>query len=362
MAIPSKWRDFFTTFRLPLTKFRRTVIQWCHNEEITTGDQMFLREGTQRPICEMALAIARRAASSTPSLSAMPWCSERSRQAALLQPDRSHLKYAAFMAAVIVICGGQAVAEDRRTGVSPPPAKPAEVEMPREILPWRSSVEQAASNLLASARLALSLGNQPEAQRQLEVLAANYPGTHAAALGRKELSDLQSRMIADRVGRHGLGSPVAGEASTQDTKVFDPVGGWQVSVKRKPFDLGEALLEDVGDRVFFSDGSAQLIDRTRAILKKQAHWLQARPDVVVRIVGHADDKGSDVKNLTLSHDRAVVVRNHLMLYGVAPRRLHVLSHGKAQPIAICSADTCAAQNRRVVIEIRPVRRADASSD
>ena len=51
------------------------------------------------------------------------------------------------------------------------------------------------------------------------------------------------------------------------------------------------------------------------------------------------------------------MRRYLASLGVSGNRLHVLSVGNAQPIAICTVQSCAAQNRRVVSEIRLRRQA-----
>jgi len=42
------------------------------------------------------------------------------------------------------------------------------------------------------------------------------------------------------------------------------------------------------------------------------------------------------------------VQNFLIEQGVAPNRLRTVSYGKERPIAICSDESCYAQNRRAV--------------
>jgi peptidoglycan-associated lipoprotein len=152
---------------------------------------------------------------------------------------------------------------------------------------------------------------------------------------------------------------VTGQVASEDgdAVAISPVAGWQTVVRRGTGDLREALIEAAGDRVFFEDGSASLTKPAKRVLKKQALWLKDQPHVEFKIIGHADDQGSGVSNLRLSHDRAVAVRQYLIDQGVSGNRLHVLSVGNAQPIAICTVQSCAAQNRRVVSEIRLKRQA-----
>lgn len=226
------------------------------------------------------------------------------------------------------------------------------VQLPREILPWRRPLEERARQAWASAQDSLRRGDQVRGTRQLRVLIKIYPGTYAARDGQRLLARLEGQRQA-RVGRRGLGMrPRPGIRAEHNVPSVSPVAGWQTVVKPDSSNVREALIEAAGDRVFFEEGSARLSQRARAVLKKQARWLALQPQVQVRIVGHADDEGSSEQNMRLSHDRAVAVRKRLIGFGVSPKRLHVFSHGRAQPIAICTVTTCAAQNRRVVTEVK----------
>ena len=109
----------------------------------------------------------------------------------------------------------------------------------------------------------------------------------------------------------------------------------------------------VGDRVFFSDASAELGSRGRVALEAQAAWLVRYPNLSVIVEGHADDAGGIDHNLEVSQRRADVVRRRLIQMGVAPERVRVVAFGRARPIAECPAAECAAQNRRAVTVIGP---------
>ncbi len=227
------------------------------------------------------------------------------------------------------------------------------LELPREILPWRRRIEDQAHRVWSLARKALRDGDRRTAEQQLRRLITDYPDTYAARDGQRELARLRSRQGQATVGPRGLGVPPRQESEAdRGMSTATPVAGWQTVVRPEPSDLREALIEAAGDRVFFEEGSARLSSQARAVLKKQARWLRVNAHVELRVAGHADDKGSSQHNMRLSHDRAVSVRKRLIRYGVSPKRLHVFSHGRAQPIAICTVSTCAAQNRRVVTEIR----------
>lgn len=228
----------------------------------------------------------------------------------------------------------------------------------REILPWRRSIEERADRALEAAQTALRRGRPAEGVRRLAEIVREFPATHAGRMARAELEQRQQAKAWAGSLRQGLG--LSGDVGSKDGEAIaiSPVAGWQTVVRGGAFDdLRDSLIEAAGDRVFFEEGSSKLGAAARRVLAEQARWLRAHPNVEFKLVGHADDEGSGDSNLRLSHDRAVAVRRELMRQGVSGNRLHVVSIGDAQPIAICSVRTCAAQNRRVVSEIRLKRQA-----
>ena len=260
---------------------------------------------------------------------------------------------AAGVTIAIMVSG--AAADDR--GRAPAGEYRRMIDLPREILPWRRGIEKRADAALAEAERAFSAGRGDDGERRLADVARQYPGTQAAERASARLERLRQTAVWGGKERGALG--VTGEVASEDgdAVAISPVAGWQTVVRRGTGDLREALIEAAGDRVFFEDGSASLTKPAKRVLKRQALWLKDQPHVEFKIIGHADDQGSGVSNLRLSHDRAVAVRQYLIDQGVSGNRLHVVSVGNAQPIAICTVQSCAAQNRRVVSEIRLERQA-----
>lgn len=105
---------------------------------------------------------------------------------------------------------------------------------------------------------------------------------------------------------------------------------------------------DVGDRVFFSEGSAELGSRARRALEAQATWLVRHPTLTITIEGHADDSGSGSYNHEISEQRAEAVRRRLIELGVDQARVRRIGFGRERLIADCADSDCAAQNRRAV--------------
>ena len=110
--------------------------------------------------------------------------------------------------------------------------------------------------------------------------------------------------------------------------------------------------QTVGDRVFFDVDASTLSAAARATLDGQAQWLQANPQYVILIEGHTDERGTREYNLALGARRAAAAQQYLISKGVAPNRIQTVTYGKERPVALCSADSCYAQNRRAVTVLR----------
>lgn len=106
--------------------------------------------------------------------------------------------------------------------------------------------------------------------------------------------------------------------------------------------------QTIGDRVLFVVDQSTLTATAQDILAKQAAWLAENPEFSAIIEGHADEQGTRAYNLALGARRASAVQGYLIDQGVAAARLKTISYGKERPLAICSDESCYAQNRRAV--------------
>ena len=106
--------------------------------------------------------------------------------------------------------------------------------------------------------------------------------------------------------------------------------------------------QTVGDRVLFEVDTSTLTAAGQATLRGQAGWLQTNSDYLAVIEGHADEQGTREYNLALGARRANAVREFLVSQGIAANRVRTVSYGKERPLAVCSDESCYAQNRRGV--------------
>jgi len=110
----------------------------------------------------------------------------------------------------------------------------------------------------------------------------------------------------------------------------------------------EDLRVNVGDTVHFAFDQYNVEESDKALLGRQAAWLQRYPAVRVTIEGHADERGTREYNLALGARRANAVREYLVSQGVSTGRIETISYGKERPICTSSDEGCWAQNRRGV--------------
>jgi len=103
--------------------------------------------------------------------------------------------------------------------------------------------------------------------------------------------------------------------------------------------------------VVFETGRADLKPGAAERLRPLASYLQANPNVRVRIDGHTDAQGSDTYNQALSDRRAASVRAALGTMGVDGRRIEAVGHGESQPVAENRTAAGRQQNRRVEITL-----------
>jgi peptidoglycan-associated lipoprotein len=112
--------------------------------------------------------------------------------------------------------------------------------------------------------------------------------------------------------------------------------------------LQRQLAQQVGDRVFFETDHWDLSSADQTILRQQAAWLSAHPQLAVTIAGHSDERGTREYNLALGERSATTVQQFLLALGVDPHRLNVISYGKEEPDCTDSGEACWSTNRRAV--------------
>ncbi|HRD78306.1 MAG TPA: OmpA family protein [Hyphomicrobiaceae bacterium] len=189
---------------------------------------------------------------------------------------------------------------------------------------------------------ALRSGQTGLARRQFELLVARHPESPLAGRARAALREIYAA--------EATGAPaVATRHPTESVRPAAPdaAKGW--TAKIKPPKAPEAdFAATVGDRVFFSEGGAELGGRARLILAAQARWLNDHPAVPLVIEGYADDPGSIEHNASLARRRAEAVRARLVEEGVSAVRIRIVVDDREPRIVTCREADCRHLNRLVV--------------
>ena len=113
----------------------------------------------------------------------------------------------------------------------------------------------------------------------------------------------------------------------------------------------EDLRVNVGDTVHFEYNKTKLQESDKAMLQRQAAWLQKYPSVRVTIQGNADERGTREYNLALGARRASSVKEYLVSLSISPDRIDTISYGKERPVCTESTESCWAENRRAVTAV-----------
>ena len=102
--------------------------------------------------------------------------------------------------------------------------------------------------------------------------------------------------------------------------------------------------------IFFDTGKITIKAESDATLKNIAEYLNNHQDKYFYIVGHTDNAGDFVSNMTLSENRAKAVMNELVSkYEVNANQLKAHGVSSLSPVSSNSSDEGRARNRRVEI-------------
>lgn len=179
-----------------------------------------------------------------------------------------------------------------------------------------------------------------------------------AAIGALTGDDSRDRRRRALVGA-GAGALVGGAVGaymdSQERQLRDQLKGSEVDVRR----AGDTVIVDMPQGVTFDFDSAALRPQGRDALRQVAGVLVNNPRTTIDVIGHTDSIGRPDYNLRLSERRATAVADFLASQGVQPGRMLVAGRGATQPVATNATEEGRARNRRVEIQINPLRESGA---
>ncbi len=114
--------------------------------------------------------------------------------------------------------------------------------------------------------------------------------------------------------------------------------------------LSTTASKDDWEEVNFEFKSAIMTDGYPSLLR-MAELLKKNPGYKVKLVGHADDRGSDRLNQKLGAARAEAVKNFLIKYGASAGQIQASSEGKRNPKIPGRSPEARFMNRRVTATV-----------
>jgi len=121
-------------------------------------------------------------------------------------------------------------------------------------------------------------------------------------------------------------------------------GGMTKNFFLTPLEVGATIKLD---KVYFSRGTAQLIDSSYAELNRIVEVMQENPAMEIELAGHTDNQGDPDKNLELSRKRVEKVKQYLVKKGIEKQRIEGKGYGGSRPIASNASEQTRMLNRRV---------------
>lgn len=180
-------------------------------------------------------------------------------------------------------------------------------------------------------------------------------GAVAGALGGLMVggsSRAQRNAVLIGAGVGALGGGLIGNyMDRQEAELRVQLQGTGVSVTR----YGDQIRLNMPGNITFNTDQDAVRQQFYPVLNSVAIVLKKFNKSLVDVGGFTDSTGSLQHNQDLSQRRALSVANYLNSQGIDGRRLSVQGYGPANPIASNGTAEGRSQNRRVEIQISPLR-------
>lgn len=105
------------------------------------------------------------------------------------------------------------------------------------------------------------------------------------------------------------------------------------------------------NKLFFEQSKSTILEESYPELDALVQLLKDYPDMVVRLEGHTDYRGSAKLNMQLSKKRVEAVKIYLIGRGIKKRRVKTEAFGGNKPITTGNTDEARKKNRRVEVRI-----------
>ncbi len=105
------------------------------------------------------------------------------------------------------------------------------------------------------------------------------------------------------------------------------------------------------NNLLFELGKAQILESSYDELNSLAQMLYNNQKMKIQLEGHTDFRGNPDRNMKLSEDRVIAVREYLMAQNIRRNRIKLKAFGGSQPITTDKSEEAKMKNRRVEVRI-----------
>lgn len=147
------------------------------------------------------------------------------------------------------------------------------------------------------------------------------------------------------------GGAIGNYMDRQEAELRAQLQGTGISVTR----VGDRIILNMPSNITFATDQYAVMPQFYPTLNSVAIVLNKFNQTLVDINGHTDSTGSLAHNQELSQNRAQAVANYLFGQGLDGRRVSAMGFGPSEPVASNATPDGRAQNRRVEIQISPIK-------
>lgn len=144
--------------------------------------------------------------------------------------------------------------------------------------------------------------------------------------------ELEAQRIADSIAAAEAAARAAAEAEARERAAREAA-------------IAEARAT-LSERIHFDYDMAEIRPDAERLLRAKSGILRASPNVMLRIEGHCDERGSNEYNDALGNRRAQAVVDFFTSFGLDASRFAIVSFGEDRPLVSRSDEDAWAQNRR----------------
>ena len=142
-------------------------------------------------------------------------------------------------------------------------------------------------------------------------------------------------------------------ASATSVSVEDAASGVSTGLDDSADVILDALDDPASDlfvrTIYFDYDSANIRDDSIIIVREHGKYLSANAQRMIRLEGHADERGTREYNLALGEQRAKSVRELMRIEGAKSEQIEIVSFGEERPVVDGDDEAALQLNRRVEV-------------